>query len=91
MKACGECIHYPVCRPYVDASESFSEIKDGCSAFTDKSRFVEQPCDKGDILMRGGKEFKVDHFNNIVTAFAEDGTLGLFDCKEIKEALKERE
>lgn len=39
-KTCGNCIHFVVCEPHTTANESFPEVKGGCPAFKDKSRYV---------------------------------------------------
>ncbi len=49
-KKCGDCIHYGVCEPYTSPNESFPEVKGGCPAFKDKSRYIELPCAVGDTL-----------------------------------------
>lgn len=41
MSICKDCIHYPVCIPYVSPNESFPEVEGGCPAFKDKSDFVD--------------------------------------------------
>lgn len=40
-KVCKDCIHYPICDPYVAPNESFPEVEGGCGAFKAKADFVE--------------------------------------------------
>lgn len=40
MAKCGDCLHFNICRHYVDADETFPEVG-GCSAFKSKGNFVE--------------------------------------------------
>lgn len=56
MKRCGNCIHYDVCDKYVEASESFPEMKGGCGAFKDKALFVKLPCKIGTPVFIVNKE-----------------------------------
>lgn len=57
-------------------------------------RCVVLPCKEGDKLRRDGTEFTADHWNLILTAFAEDKStksgkrVGLFGAKETEAALK---
>lgn len=57
-------------------------------------RCVVLPCKDGDKLRRDGIEFTADHWNLILTAFAEDKStksgkrVGLFGAKEAEAALK---
>lgn len=57
-------------------------------------RCVVLPCKEGDKLRRDGIEFTADHWNLILTAFAEDKStksgkrVGLFGAKEAEAALK---
>lgn len=57
-------------------------------------RCVVLPCKEGDKLRRDGIEFAADHWNLILTAFAEDKStksgerVGLFGAKEAEAALK---
>ena len=48
-KECGNCIHYPICDPYVSPKESFPEIEGGCQAYKDKSLFVELTVKLGQV------------------------------------------
>lgn len=64
-------------------------------AFADRDgRCVVLPCKDGDKLRRDGTEFTADHWNLILTAFAEDKStksgkrVGLFGAKEAEAALK---
>ena len=41
MSVCKDCIHYPVCIPYVSPNESFPEVEGGCTAFRDRGEFVD--------------------------------------------------
>ena len=54
-------------------------------------RLVVLPCKEGDKLVRGSRAFKADHWNVILTAFAESPResekLGLFSIKEAEAAL----
>lgn len=60
-------------------------------------RCVVLPCKEGDKLRRDGIEFTADHWNLILTAFAEDKStksgkrVGLFGDKEAEAALKARD
>lgn len=60
-------------------------------------RLVVLPCKPGDELARNGLTFKADHWNVLLTAFADDAsaTLGkrvkLFYPEEAEAALKKRE
>lgn len=60
-------------------------------------RCVVLPCKEGDKLRRDGIEFTADHWNLILTAFAEDKStksgnrVGLFGAKEAEAALKSAE
>lgn len=60
-------------------------------------RCVVLPCKEGDKLRRDGIEFTADHWNLILTAFAEDKStksgkrVGLFGAKEAEAALKARD
>lgn len=40
MTKCGDCIHFPTCKKYVDENECFPEVG-GCEAFKNKADFVE--------------------------------------------------
>ena len=57
-------------------------------------RCVVLPCKEGDKLRRDGTEFTADHWNLILTAFADDKStksgkrVGLFGAKEAEAALK---
>lgn len=57
-------------------------------------RCIVLPCKEGDKLRRDGIEFTADHWNLILTAFAEDKRtksgkrVGLFGAKEAEAALK---
>ncbi len=35
MTKCGDCLHYPTCKDYVDENECFPEVG-GCEAFKNK-------------------------------------------------------
>ena len=56
-------------------------------------RCVVLPCKEGDKLRRDGTEFTADHWNLILTAFADDKStksgkrVGLFGAKEAEAAL----
>ena len=63
---CKDCLHYEVCY-YHDFEE--------CEWFKDKSEWVHLPCKKGDVLIRNGIRFKVDHWNVLATAFTEENKL----------------
>ena len=60
-------------------------------------RCIVLPCKEGDKLRRDGIEFTADHWNLILTAFAEDKStksgkrVGLFGDKEAEAALKARD
>ena len=60
-------------------------------------RCVVLPCKEGDKLRRDGIEFTADHWNLILTAFAEDKStksgkrVGLFGEKEAEAALEARD
>lgn len=60
-------------------------------------RCVVLPCKEGDKIRRDGIEFTADHWNLILTAFAEDKStksgkrVGLFGAKEAEAALKARD
>lgn len=57
-------------------------------------RCVVLPCKKGEILPRYGRKYKADHWNVVLTAFADDETapngklLELFSVEDAKAALK---
>ena len=44
MPKCRDCVHWEVCNPIVNASE------DSCTFYKDSSRFVELPCERGDLV-----------------------------------------
>ena len=60
-------------------------------------RCIVLPCKEGDKLRRDGIEFTADHWNLILTAFAEDKStksgkrVGLFGEKEAEAALEARD
>ncbi len=48
---CKDCIHYSVC--FITDEDVEKEVgKFGCDDFKDKSRFVELPCNVGDITIK---------------------------------------
>ena len=90
-KTCKDCIHYDACKDMYDGiKEDFDDKVDVecCEFFKDKDRFIELPCDKGDVLQYDGVDYQVNHWNILATSFSKDNKLHLFDIKEAKKALK---
>ena len=46
MATCKDCIHYEVCRALCKSEEELMP----CVVFKDRSRFVELPCERGDLV-----------------------------------------
>jgi hypothetical protein len=98
---CKDCIHCDVCSDWENICNKmslFSTIKkEVCKDFKDKSKMMELTCKKDDILIRNGKKYVADHWNILLTAFAEDETsksgyhVSLFSPEEAEQALRERE
>lgn len=93
---CKDCIHFSACNGWI-SEKSLTEYycKNGCEDFEDKSRFIELPCKKGDILNYDGKNYKADHWNILLTTFTinpkqKEEKLRLFSVEEAEKALKER-
>jgi hypothetical protein len=96
-KTCADCIYSDVCFKehlptdldprYYDYS-SITNVDECCEDFKDKSRFIELPCEKGDILQYDGVDYEVDHWNILATSFSKDNHLHIFDVKEAEKALK---
>ena len=86
-KTCADCICEDVCKIRHFPS-MFGLTGADCGHFKDKSRYIELPCDKGDVLRYDGVDYKVNHWNILATSFSKDNKLHLFDIKEAKKALK---
>ena len=77
----------------LDISGNLDRLRELAQADRD-GRCVVLPCKDGDKLRRDGIEFTADHWNLILTAFAEDKStksgkrVGLFGAKEAEAALK---
>ena len=56
MVDCIDCIHFEVCKDYIDIALKgiddgiINYVSDGCKFCKDRSRFVELPCKVGDRL-----------------------------------------
>lgn len=90
-KTCGACVHCDACKDMYDGDREFFDdyiFAESCKFYKDKSRFIELPCDKGDILQYDGVDYEVNHWNILATSFSKDNKLHLFDIKEAKKALK---
>lgn len=90
-KTCTNCIHYDACKDMYDGIKADFDDKrfiGCCEFFADKSRFIELPCDKGDVLRYDGVDYEVNHWNILATSFSKDNHLHLFDIKEAEKALK---
>ncbi len=87
-KTCADCIHDDVCEAVKRVHKIPKVFPQYCKCFKDKSRYIELPCQKGDILQYDGVDYEVDHWNVLATSFSKDNKLHLFDIKEAKKALK---
>jgi hypothetical protein len=93
-KTCADCIHEKLCQEFEQALEedaigmTWNTRRRACDSFADKSRYIELPCDKGDVLQYDGVDYEVDHWNILATSFSKDNHLHLFDVKEAEKALK---
>ena len=56
MMLCKDCVHYEVCKDYVESALDGLQYNDSqmngddCEFFKDRSRFVELPCKVGDLI-----------------------------------------
>ena len=56
MMLCKDCVHYEVCKDYVESALDGLQYNDSqmngddCEFFKDRSRFVELPCKVGDFV-----------------------------------------
>ena len=54
MASCKDCVHVEVCKDYIKAVlDDFDDSQmcgDDCEFFRDRSRFVELPCKKDDVI-----------------------------------------
>ena len=81
MMLCKDCVHYEVCKDYVESVLDGLQYNDSqmngddCAFFKDRSRFVELPCKVGDTV----------YFNNVHLRYAKviaiyiDASGGMFD------------
>ena len=81
MMLCKDCVHYEVCKDYVESALDGLQYNDSqmngddCEFFKDRSRFVELPCKVGDTV----------YFNNVHLRYAKviaiyiDASGGMFD------------
>lgn len=79
---CKDCIHYDVCKALEDQVGMIDARQCGC--YKDKSRFIELPCKKGDVLYRNEEKCIADHWNILLTAFNEKNQCRVFDVEEAK-------
>lgn len=81
-KDCKDCFHYELCGVfgYISPVE--------CGFYTDRSRFVELPCEVGDMVYILGKEIFCDEIDEISIEKLSDGILCFRAyCKELKISL----
>lgn len=51
MATCKDCVHFEACKNiYEIHGDGLSEESYGCDQFSNRSRFVELPCNPGDVL-----------------------------------------
>ena len=56
MATCKDCIHYDVCYKKPDHFDDLS-VNGGCKDFADKSRYIELPCNVGDVVYQVTRNF----------------------------------
>lgn len=80
---------YGVIIPTDDSTDRFLDLVEADR----EGRCVVLPCKGGAILRKCGREYKADHWNVVLTAFADDETtptgklLELFSVKDARAAL----
>ena len=81
---CKDCVHYEVCKDYVESALDGLQYNDSqmngddCEFFKDRSRFVELPCKVGDtvfVVEEIAEERKIikDHVETIGIGYYADG------------------
>lgn len=89
------CAEGPGC-PHEINAETAKHLFELAQAEKD-GRLVVLPCKPGDELTRNGLSFEADHWNVLLTAFADDASaplgkrVALFSPEEAEAALKKRE
>ena len=84
MMLCKDCVHYEVCKDYVESALDGLQYNDSqmngddCEFFKDRSRFVELPCKVGDtvfVVEEIAEERKIikDHVETIGIGYYADG------------------
>ena len=84
MASCKDCVHYEVCKDYVESVLDGLQYNDSqmngddCEFFKDRSRFVELPCKVGDtvfVVEEIAEERKIikDHVETIGIGYYADG------------------
>ena len=109
MKTCNDCIHSDVCSGYIMvvhfSKDSNTNAEGVCPYFKHRSRFVELPCDVGDIvyclippahrkvtryiICKTGLEFVLNDF--AVLRADQIGKTVFLTKEEAEQAIKERE
>lgn len=68
MMLCKDCVHYEVCKDYVESALDGLQYNDSqmngddCEFFKDRSRFLELPCKIGDTVY---------YFNHVGTIYSQ--------------------
>lgn len=81
MSVCKDCIHYPVCIPYVSPNESFPEVEGGCGAFKAKADLVEKKQGKWRRMYR---QYQCSSCGAVIDERQDNGLYGMINFGERK-------